>query len=189
MPITSFTTFRRYAQGMPQVARDVTNDNARLRRVWLFYCVIAFRNGTLGTYMCRAYSSVSKVRAGPQVQMLKTATAIPFHKKLCSGCHNVPKSKEWQEAVETEDLHVFHIGKRTGSFIHWEPIFIGTNNDPLYDERLSWEGKSDKMTQVSLSGCLNCSVRIYICFQNGFDAFLNAFWNVADDPMGELASN
>ncbi|XP_032680560.1 beta-1,4-glucuronyltransferase 1 [Odontomachus brunneus] len=81
------------------------------------------------------------------VQMLKAGTAIPFHKKLCSGCHNVPKSKEWQEAAETEDLHVFHIGKRTGSFIHWEPIFIGTNNDPLYDERLSWEGKSDKMTQ------------------------------------------
>lgn len=81
------------------------------------------------------------------VQMLKAGTAIPFHKKLCSGCHNVPKSKEWQEAPETEDLHVFHVGKRTGSFVHWEPIFIGTNNDPLYDERLSWEGKSDKMTQ------------------------------------------
>lgn len=80
--------------------------------------------------------------------MLKAGTAIPFHKKLCSGCHNVPKSKEWQEALETKDLHVFHVGKRTGSFVHWEPIFIGTNNDPLYDERLSWEGKSDKMTQV-----------------------------------------
>ncbi|XP_015428778.1 PREDICTED: beta-1,4-glucuronyltransferase 1 [Dufourea novaeangliae] len=81
------------------------------------------------------------------VQMLKSGTAIPFHKKLCSGCHNVPRSKEWQEAPETEGLHVFHVGKRTGSFVHWEPIFIGTNNDPLYDERLSWEGKSDKMTQ------------------------------------------
>ncbi|XP_020292698.1 beta-1,4-glucuronyltransferase 1 isoform X2 [Pseudomyrmex gracilis] len=81
------------------------------------------------------------------IQMLKAGTAIPFHKKLCSGCHNVPKSKEWQEAPETKDLHVFHVGKRTGSFVHWEPIFIGTNNDPLYDERLSWEGKSDKMTQ------------------------------------------
>nr|XP_033322096.1 beta-1,4-glucuronyltransferase 1 [Megalopta genalis]XP_033322105.1 beta-1,4-glucuronyltransferase 1 [Megalopta genalis] len=80
-------------------------------------------------------------------QMLKAGTAIPFHKKLCSGCHNVPRSKEWQEAPETKDLHIFHVGKRTGSFVHWEPIFIGTNNDPLYDERLSWEGKSDKMTQ------------------------------------------
>jgi hypothetical protein len=30
----------------------------------------------------------------------------------------------------------------------WEPIFIGTNLDPFYDERLTWEGRRDKMTQV-----------------------------------------
>lgn len=81
------------------------------------------------------------------VAMLKNGTAIPFHKKLCPGCHNIPKSKEWMAANETTGIHVFHIGKRTGYFIHWEPIFIGTHKDPLYDERLSWEGKSDKMTQ------------------------------------------
>jgi hypothetical protein len=81
--------------------------------------------------------------------MLKNGTAIPFHKKLCPGCHNIPKSKEWMAAKETAGLHVFHIGKRTGYFVHWEPIFIGTHHDPLYDERLSWEGKSDKMTQVT----------------------------------------
>lgn len=81
------------------------------------------------------------------VAMLNKGTAIPFHKKLCPGCHNIPKSKEWMAAPETAGLHVFHIGKRTGYFVHWEPIFIGTHSDPLYDERLSWEGKSDKMTQ------------------------------------------
>ncbi|GLH06332.1 uncharacterized protein GBIM_11816, partial [Gryllus bimaculatus] len=81
------------------------------------------------------------------VSMLKNGTAIPFHKKLCPGCHNVPHSKEWQAANITEGLHVFHIGKRIGYHVHWEPIFIGTNREPLYDERLSWEGKSDKMTQ------------------------------------------
>jgi len=81
------------------------------------------------------------------VAMLNKGTAIPFHKKLCPGCHNIPKSKEWMAAPETTGLHVFHIGKRTGYFVHWEPIYIGTHSDPLYDERLSWEGKSDKMTQ------------------------------------------
>ena len=40
------------------------------------------------------------------------------------------------------------IGKRTGQYRSWEPIFIGTHSDPLYDERLSWEGRSDKMTHV-----------------------------------------
>uniref|UniRef100_A0A146LP98 N-acetyllactosaminide beta-1,3-N-acetylglucosaminyltransferase n=3 Tax=Lygus hesperus TaxID=30085 RepID=A0A146LP98_LYGHE len=82
------------------------------------------------------------------VAMLKNGTAIPFHKKVCPGCHNVPRSKEWLRANSTQaGLRVFHIGKRTGYFVHWEPIYIGTHSDPLYDERLSWEGKSDKMTQ------------------------------------------
>ncbi|KAK0167543.1 hypothetical protein PV327_004928 [Microctonus hyperodae] len=81
------------------------------------------------------------------IQMLKAGTAIPFHKKLCSVCHNIPKGKEWQQTSETNELHVFHVGKRIGNFAHWEPIFIGTNSDPMYEERLSWEGKSDKMTQ------------------------------------------
>ncbi|KAI4459830.1 hypothetical protein MML48_6g00018602 [Holotrichia oblita] len=80
-------------------------------------------------------------------EMLRNGTAIPFHKKVCPGCHNVPKSKEWVSTNETPGLSVFYVGKRTGNFLHWEPIFIGTNADPLYDERLSWEGKSDKMTQ------------------------------------------
>ncbi|KAJ8921858.1 hypothetical protein NQ315_008490 [Exocentrus adspersus] len=80
-------------------------------------------------------------------EMLVNGTALPFHKKLCPGCHSVPKAKEWQNARETKGFHVFHVGKRNGRFIHWEPIFIGTHADPLYDERLSWEGKSDKMTQ------------------------------------------
>lgn len=81
------------------------------------------------------------------LEMLKNGSAIPFHKKVCPECHAVPKSKEWQQQKETKGLQVFHIGKRNGKFIHWEPIFIGTHADPLYDERLSWEGKSDKMTQ------------------------------------------
>ncbi|GBP77927.1 hypothetical protein EVAR_26537_1 [Eumeta japonica] len=44
-------------------------------------------------------------------------------------------------------MDVFHVGKRQGKYVHWEPIFIGTHRDPYYDERLSWEGKKDKMTQ------------------------------------------
>ena len=102
---------------------------------------------------------------------MRTGKAIPFHKRVCSSCHGVPKSKEWISANETDgkktkikflfkqkikftftfsDLGVFHIGKRVGYFIHWEPIYIGTHSDPHYDERLSWEGKSDKMTQVGI---------------------------------------
>lgn len=80
-------------------------------------------------------------------ELLRSGKAISFHKRVCSSCHGVPKSKEWIAANETDDLGVFHIGKRVGYFVHWEPIYIGTHADPHYDERLSWEGKSDKMTQ------------------------------------------
>ncbi|XP_066905595.1 beta-1,4-glucuronyltransferase 1 isoform X3 [Halyomorpha halys] len=82
------------------------------------------------------------------VSMLRNGSAIPFHKKVCPDCHNVPHSKEWANyTVGGGGLKVFHIGKRMGYHVHWEPIYIGTHADPLYDERLSWEGKSDKMTQ------------------------------------------
>lgn len=81
-------------------------------------------------------------------ELLKTGKAIPFHKRVCSSCHGVPKSKEWIAANETEgilllslllflemklnffsvpDLGVFHIGKRIGYFVHWEPIYIGSH--------------------------------------------------------------
>lgn len=126
--------------------------------------------------------SIFEVDAASQVprdktelqELLKTGKAIPFHKRVCSSCHGVPKSKEWMTANETEgktkphkwlndflidfrlfcifnftELGIFHVGKRIGYFVHWEPIYIGTHADPHYDERLSWEGKSDKMTQAS----------------------------------------
>jgi hypothetical protein len=37
-------------------------------------------------------------------ELLKSGKAIPFHKRVCSSCHGVPKSKEWIAANETEGL-------------------------------------------------------------------------------------
>lgn len=83
------------------------------------------------------------------ISMLKNNSAIPFHKYVCSYCHRVPQFEEWiNENVTETGLHVFHVGKRYKPYQHWEPIFIGTRYDPVYDERLSWEGRQDKMTQV-----------------------------------------
>jgi beta-1,4-glucuronyltransferase 1 len=47
-----------------------------------------------------------------------------------------------------KSLNTFKEVQRTGDLATWEPIFVGTKLDPPYDERLSWEGKSDKMPQV-----------------------------------------
>ncbi len=51
----------------------------------------------------------------------------------------------------SDGLNVFHTSKRESSL--WEPFYIGTHRDPLFEERLSWEGRKDKITQVS--GTLN----------------------------------
>lgn len=81
------------------------------------------------------------------VTLLNSNTVIPFHKTVCPQCHKIPKAIEWPAAEIKPGMNVFYVGKRMKPFQHWEPIYIGTNQEPLYDERLSWEGRSDKMAQ------------------------------------------
>uniref|UniRef100_A0A7G3AU71 Putative glycosyltransferase n=1 Tax=Lutzomyia longipalpis TaxID=7200 RepID=A0A7G3AU71_LUTLO len=81
------------------------------------------------------------------LQMLRTEDAILFHKNICSNCHSVPERSKWEKTPQKERMEISVVGKREGSFQHWEPIFIGTNREPYYEERLTWEGKRDKMTQ------------------------------------------
>lgn len=42
-------------------------------------------------------------------ELLKSGKAIPFHKRVCSSCHGVPKSKEWMAANETDGLYLFFL--------------------------------------------------------------------------------
>ncbi|KAK5646122.1 hypothetical protein RI129_004586 [Pyrocoelia pectoralis] len=81
------------------------------------------------------------------INLLRRGVVIPFHKSICSECHTIPQFDEWQKMKETDTLQVFTMGKRTGKYYHWEPIYIGSNEEPLYDERLSWEGMKDKVVQ------------------------------------------
>jgi len=81
------------------------------------------------------------------VTLLNNNTVIPFHKTVCPQCHKIPKATEWPEHPVSPGMNVFYVGKRIQPFQHWEPIYIGTNQEPLYDERLTWEGRSDKMAQ------------------------------------------
>lgn len=52
------------------------------------------------------------------------------------------------------EMNIFYKAKRKFPYHLWEPIFIGTKNEPIYDERLSWEGLRDKM----VSGFVMCSL-------------------------------
>ncbi|KAF5278900.1 hypothetical protein FQA39_LY18326 [Lamprigera yunnana] len=81
------------------------------------------------------------------VRLLDKGMVIPFHKNICAVCHTIPMFDEWKKTEESDSLKIFNIGKRTGKYYHWEPIYIGTNAEPEYDERLSWEGMKDKVVQ------------------------------------------
>ena len=78
----------------------------------------------------------------------KNAKAFVFHYKVCKWCHMVPKGNEWLQTSETSGLHEFSVAKRKGIHRMWEPFYVGTNDEPLFDERFTWEGQSNKMVQV-----------------------------------------
>lgn len=82
------------------------------------------------------------------IRMFQDGTATWFH-AWCPQCHKVPMADDWisLDSIDRE-MEVFATAKRQGDFFKWEPIYIGTNDEPLYDERLNWEGKKDKMTQA-----------------------------------------
>lgn len=75
-------------------------------------------------------------------------------------------------------MRIFTEIKRTGQFHHWEPIYIGTQDDPYYDERLSWEGKSDKMTQGYLLCALDYTMALltdaFLTHRPGFKKYSDA---------------
>lgn len=80
--------------------------------------------------------------------MLKKRTAIPFHKWVCANCHQIPGELAWEWENEVGGQFVYEVAKREGKV--WEPVYIGTNAEPVFDERFSWQGRSDKRIQVSL---------------------------------------
>ena len=53
--------------------------------------------------------------------------------------------------IQTAPLAPFRTVKRQGKYGCWEPIHIATHADPMYDERLMYEGNGDKITQVEFT--------------------------------------
>ncbi|CAL8135327.1 unnamed protein product [Orchesella dallaii] len=95
-------------------------------------------------------------------ELLRNHTAVLFHHSICPQCHSFPKYEDWWKAALNSDddnqgstqqtMRIFQTTKRKFPFHLWEPIFIGTKEEPIYDERLSWEGLRDKM----VSGYIMC---------------------------------
>ena len=82
------------------------------------------------------------------LSLLKANKSISFHQSVCYYCHRLPNYAKWLKSglSSPKRLKVFLEARRVDYY--WEPVFIGTNVDPLWDERLTWEGQRNKMTQV-----------------------------------------
>lgn len=76
--------------------------------------------------------------------------AVYFHREICSHCQKFPGLVKWLNRPSRAGMRPFTVARREVPYHRWEPIFIGTGNEPYYSETLSWEGQQDKMTQVGL---------------------------------------
>lgn len=62
----------------------------------------------------------------------------------------------------SSDLGIFTSTPRKGDYDFWEPFYIGTNNEPYFDERVPYEGGYNKMVQA-----------YFMCMQDYEYAILN----------------
>lgn len=67
---------------------------------------------------------------------------------LCSHCQRFPGLSRWLIRPDPGKVKPLIITKREYPHHRWEPVFIGTQNEPFYAEEMSWEGRQDKMSQV-----------------------------------------
>ncbi|XP_033165831.1 beta-1,4-glucuronyltransferase 1 isoform X1 [Drosophila mauritiana] len=83
--------------------------------------------------------------------LFRKQQAQVFHLKLCPTCHTIPGQEEWLNRTSRADdqLHLFSKALRKWKFRAWEPFYVSDNTEPLFDERVTWEGQSNKRIQVS----------------------------------------
>lgn len=103
--------------------------------------------------------------------MIENKTSIWMHSIACLRCPLIPNKEKWLLDINDKEMSVFQSVKRQGKQIYWEPFYIGTNDDPLFDERLDWEGKADKMSQAYIMCLLDYNYNVlsnaFLCHKPG----------------------
>lgn len=77
-----------------------------------------------------------------------TTTGSSIVRFLCPHCQRFPGLTRWMIRPDPDRVRPLIVTRREYPHHRWEPVFIGTRDDPLYTEEMSWEGKQDKMAQV-----------------------------------------
>ncbi|KAL5273012.1 hypothetical protein ACFFRR_000031 [Megaselia abdita] len=66
--------------------------------------------------------------------------------ELCNFCFKFPNKQQWvSEMLENNKLRTHFNTKRLEEYKSIEHFYIGTENDPLYPEELTWNMRNDKM--------------------------------------------
>ncbi|XP_001356075.2 beta-1,4-glucuronyltransferase 1-like [Drosophila pseudoobscura] len=81
--------------------------------------------------------------------LYRDGRAQPFHMKMCFSCHTVPGQQDWLNRAPsvTDELRVWSVSLREKDFKYWEPFYVSDNQEPMFDERVTWEGQSNKRIQ------------------------------------------
>ncbi|KAH1019994.1 hypothetical protein HUJ04_009728 [Dendroctonus ponderosae] len=88
------------------------------------------------------------------VNLMRDHKAVYFHQLTCVHCQKFPGLDQWKESEPGDIIKPLLETKREIPYHRWEPIYIGTRTEPIYSEKLSWEGFQDKMLQM-YEMCLN----------------------------------
>ncbi|KAF7994856.1 hypothetical protein HCN44_004328 [Aphidius gifuensis] len=86
-------------------------------------------------------------------ELIPNNKTVYFHKYVCLHCQKFPGLTRWILRNDPGKVRPLIVTKREFPHHRWEPIFIGTKDDPFYNENMSWEGRQDKMAQM-LEMCL-----------------------------------
>ncbi|EDW76380.2 uncharacterized protein Dwil_GK15424 [Drosophila willistoni] len=83
------------------------------------------------------------------LDLYRNGLAQLFHAKVCPTCHKVPQQQLWMNRAPSvrDELKLFSMTLRRDKFRSWEPFYISDNTEPLFDERVTWEGQSNKRIQ------------------------------------------
>ncbi|XP_050672927.1 beta-1,4-glucuronyltransferase 1-like isoform X2 [Leptidea sinapis] len=91
------------------------------------------------------------------VKLVSSNRAFYFHQRQCPHCQRFPGLQTWLFRTPRDVLEPMLISRREYPYHRWEPLYFGTQQEPWYDEKLSWEGRQEKMTQDHLATTYLCA--------------------------------
>lgn len=113
--------------------------------------------------------------------LLINKKAIYFFQSLCAHCFPIPNKQDYTDKMGMDPVFsTFSIIKRLGKFKAMEHFYIGTENDPIYAEEITWNIKGNKMVHEYVMCLLEYD---YHFMQGAFLSHAPGFHTTTQIPM------